>query len=166
MSEAAAEGESLAADAIDLLIRQGLTVGTAESLTGGLIAATLTSVPGASAVFLGGIVAYAPQVKCAVLGVPDSLLSRVGTVHRQVAGAMATGALERLGVSIAIAVTGVAGPDPVDGLPAGTVHVALGWQGGVRHLPLHLTGSRGQIRQGTVNHSLRLLVNLLLEDNS
>ncbi len=166
MSEAGTTAGSLAADAIGLLIRQELTVGTAESLTGGLIAATLTSVPGASAVFRGGIVAYATQVKAAVLGVPDALLSRVGTVHPEVAAAMAAGAMERLGVSIAVGVTGVAGPDPVDGLPVGTVHVALGWPRGVRHLPLCLTGDREQIRQGTVIHVLRLLVNLLSEDNS
>lgn len=162
----AAEAGSLAAMSIGLLSRQGLTVGTAESLTGGLIAATLTTVPGASSVFRGGIVAYAADVKAALLGVPTALLSRVGTVHPDVAAAMAAGAMERLGVSIAIAVTGVAGPEPVDGLAVGTVHVALSAPDGVRHRPLHLTGDRRQIRQATVTSALSMLVGVLSEDNS
>jgi nicotinamide-nucleotide amidase len=157
---------SLATTAIELLVRKQLTVGTAESLTGGLIAATLTSVPRASAVFLGGIVAYAAEVKAALLGVPALLLDRVGTVHPDVAAAMARGARDRLGVDVAIAVTGVAGPEPVGGLAVGTVHVALGSGVGVRHLPLNLAGSRGQIRHDTVTHALRLLVSGLSEDNS
>jgi nicotinamide-nucleotide amidase len=156
---------SLATRAIELLVRKQLTVGTAESITGGLIAATLTSVPGASAVFLGGIVAYAADVKAALLRVPARLLDRVGTVHRDVAAAMALGARDCLGVDIAIAVTGVAGPEPVDGLVVGTVHVALGSGIGVRHLPLNLTGNRSQIRQDTVRHALRLLVTGFSEDN-
>lgn len=168
--EAAAPGESeassIAATAIRLLNRRGLTVGTAESLTGGLIAAALTTVPGASAVFRGGIVAYAADVKATVLGVPAALLNRVGTIHPDVAAAMAVGAMERLGVGVAIAVTGVAGPDPVDGLPAGTVHVALVSPDGVSHRPLHLTGDRSRIRQATVTSALSLLVSVLSEDNS
>lgn len=160
------EAGSLAAAAIDLLSRRRLTVGTAESLTGGLIAATLTTVPGASAVFRGGIVAYAADVKEAVLGVPAALLSRVGTVHPDVAAAMAAGAIERLAVTIGIAVTGVAGPDPVEGLPVGTVHIALISPDGVRHRPLRLTGDRDRIRQATVTNALSLLVSVLSEDNS
>lgn len=161
-----AEAGSLPETAIGLLTRRGLTVGTAESLTGGLIAATLTTVPGASAVFRGGVVAYSADVKAAMLGVPAALLSRVGTVHPDVAAAMAAGAIERLGVTVAIAVTGVAGPDPVEGLPVGTVHVALISPAGVLHRPLRLTGDRCQIRQGTVTNALSLLVSVLSEDNS
>jgi nicotinamide-nucleotide amidase len=117
-------------------------------------------------VFRGGIVAYAADVKATMLGVPAALLSRVGTVHPDVAAAMAVGATERLGVSVAIAVTGVAGPDPVDGLPAGTVHLALISPDGVRHRPLRLTGDRGRIRRATVTNALSLLVSMLSEDNS
>ena len=166
MSEAEEPGEahSVAAAAIGLLIQRGLTVGTAESLTGGLIAATLTSVPGASAVVRGGVVAYAADVKASLLGVPAALLSRVGTVHPDVAAAMAAGAIDRIGVNIAIAVTGVAGPDPVDGLPVGTVHVALSSPAGMRHRPLRLTGDRTGIRRATVAHALSLLVGVLSED--
>jgi nicotinamide-nucleotide amidase len=165
VTDGAAVG-SLAAKAIELLIRKELTVGTAESITGGLIAATLTSIPGASAVFLGGIVAYAAEVKAALLGVPAALLDRVGTVHPEVAAAMARGARERLGADVAIAVTGVAGPDTVDGQAVGTVHVALAFPRGVRPLALSLAGSRGQVRHDTVMHALRLLVSALSEDNS
>lgn len=165
MSEAPEAGE-LAAQVIGLLDGRGLTVGTAESLTGGLIAATLTSIPGASAVFRGGIVAYAADVKATALGVPVALLNEVGTVHPEVAAAMARGARERLGVSVALAVTGVAGPDPLEGRPAGTVHVALSAGDTVRHLPLSLSGDRRQIRQATVWHALSLLVTALPEDNS
>ncbi len=157
---------ALAATAIGLLVERGRTAGTAESITGGLIAATLTSVPGASAVFLGGIVAYTAQVKTAMLGVPAELLDRVGTVHPDVAAAMALGARERLGADVAIGVTGVAGPEPVDGLAVGTVHLALSSAAGVRHRPLSLAGDRGQIRHDTVAHALRLLVSALSEDNS
>ena len=165
MSQAGSAG-SVAATAIGLLSRKGLTVGTAESLTGGLIAATLTSVPGASAVFRGGIVAYAADVKAGMLEVPAALLSRVGTVHPDVAAAMAAGAIERLGVSVAIAVTGVAGPEPADGQPVGTVHVALISPSGLTHRPLRLTGDRDRIRQATVASAISLLVSVLSEDNS
>ena len=164
MSEA--EAGSLASMAIGLLIQRGLTIGTAESLTGGLIAATLTTVPGASAVVRGGIVAYAADIKIALLAVPAPLLDRVGTVHPDVAAAMAVGAMDRLGVNVAIAVTGVAGPEPVDGHPVGTVHVALSSPDGVRRLPLRLTGDRNQVRQATVMNALSLLVSVLSEDNS
>jgi nicotinamide-nucleotide amidase len=166
VSEAEEPGDthSLAATAIGLLVQRGLTVGTAESLTGGLIAATLTSVPGASAVVRGGVVAYAADVKASLLGVPAALLGQVGTVHPDVAAAMAAGAIERIGVNVAIAVTGVAGPDPVDGLPVGTVHVALCSPAGMRHRPLRLTGDRARIRQATVTNALSLLVSVLSED--
>jgi len=161
-----ADGGDLAATAIGLLVRRQLTVGTGESITGGLIAAALTSVPGASAVFLGGIVAYSAAVKAALLGVPGAVLGQVGMVHPDVAAAMALGVRDRLGADLAVAVTGVAGPEPVDGHPVGTVHIALASGDAVRHLPLALTGTRAQIRHEVVRHALRLLVAALLEDNS
>ena len=156
---------ALAAQVVGLLAARHQTVGTAESLTGGLIAATLTSVPGASAVFAGGIVAYSAELKAGLLGVPAGLLAEVGTVHQDVALAMAGGARRRLGVDLAVAVTGVAGPDPVGALPPGTVHAAVSsatrdWQ-----LALRLAGDRAQIRNETVAHALRLLASALAEDN-
>jgi nicotinamide-nucleotide amidase len=165
---------------IGLLAAQGLTAGTAESLTGGLVAAALTAVPGASAVFRGGIVAYAADLKQLLLGVSEELLGRVGTVHPEVAAAMADGARHRLGASTAIATTGVAGPDSVDGHPVGTVHIAVSVvrpDGGpdagqpvsgraqILHRELRLAGDRGQIRDATVSAALNLLVIALSEDN-
>jgi nicotinamide-nucleotide amidase len=156
---------SLAAQAIGLLERGGRTICTAESVTGGLIAAALTSIPGSSAVVRGGIVAYSADVKTGLLGVPDDLIERVGTVHRDVATAMAHGARELLGADVAVAVTGIAGPEPVDGQPVGTVHVALDAGDSLRQLPLRLDGDRRQIRHDTVTYALRLLVDVLAEDN-
>ncbi len=98
-----------------MLVARGLTIGAAESLTGGLVTAALTTVPGASAVVRGGIVAYAADVKNQLLGVDADLLARVGTVHPDVAVAMARGVRERLGAAVGVATTGVAGPEPADG---------------------------------------------------
>ena len=157
---------SVAAEtAIALLIRHGQTAGTAESLTGGLVAAALTSVPGASAVFRGGVVAYAADLKESLLDVPASLIDRVGTVHPDIALAMARGARERLAATIALATTGVAGPDPADGQPVGTVHIAVCTPGRAIHRELALGGTREQIRDATVKHVLNLLVTTLMEAN-
>ncbi len=150
-----------AAAAIRMLARRGLTVGTAESLTGGLVAAALTAVPGASAVFRGAIVAYATDLKATLLGVPAELLGRVGAVHPDVAVAMAAGARRRLGVSVALATTGVAGPEPADGQPVGTVHIAVSMPASSVHRALRLAGDRAQIRERTVLDLLGLLVDAL-----
>jgi nicotinamide-nucleotide amidase len=151
--------------AIGLLIRHGQTVGTAESLTGGLVAAALTSVPGASAVFRGGVVAYAADLKQSLLGVPASLIDRVGTVHPDIALAMARGARERLAATVALATTGVAGPDPADGQPVGTVHIAVCTPVRAIHREHALSGTRAQVRDATVKLALNLLVTVLMEAN-
>ncbi len=156
----------MAATAIGLLIERGLTIGAAESLTGGLVTAALTTVPGASAVVRGGIVAYATDVKNSLLGVDAGLLALVGAVHPDVALAMARGARERLGAAVGVATTGVAGPDPADGQPVGTVHIAVATAGGERHEALTLSGDRENIRRGTVDHVLKLLVTTLMEDDA
>jgi nicotinamide-nucleotide amidase len=149
---------SLAQTVIGLLRRERTTIATAESLTGGLVAAALTSVPGASAVFVGGIIAYSAELKAKLLDVPEGLLDRVGTVDPDVAAAMARGARQRLGAKIAIATTGVAGPDPVGDAPVGTVHVAVSFAERELRLPLRLDGDRAQIRHETVRHALGVLV--------
>jgi nicotinamide-nucleotide amidase len=157
-------GGSLAADAVELLAGRGLTVAVAESLTGGLVAAALTSVPGSSVVFRGGIVAYATDLKDALLGVPSDLLARDGAVHPDVAAAMASGVRERLGSSFGVATTGVAGPGPAEGKPAGTVFVAVAgpqWQEGVG---LQLAGDRAEVRESSVAAALSLLVSKLREE--
>lgn len=103
---------------------RGLTVAVAESLTGGQVCDALVAVPGASRSLRGGVVAYATEVKRTVLGVDGDLLADVGPVHPEVARQMATGAARVLGASLGLATTGVAGPGPQDGIPAGTVVVA------------------------------------------
>jgi len=147
-----------------MLAASGLTVGTAESLTGGLVAAVLTTVPGASAVFCGGIVAYSAELKASLLGIPVELLDRHGTVHRDVALAMAAGVRDRIGVAIGVATTGVAGPEPLDGQPPGTVHIAVASAAGAIHTELSLTGDRARIRQQVVQAALTLLISTLREE--
>ncbi|MCU1432046.1 MAG: CinA domain protein [Actinotalea sp.] len=110
---------------IGLLTRAGLTVAVAESLTGGAVIEALIAVPGASACVRGGVVAYAADLKMALLGVPADLIADVGTVHPDVARAMAAGIRERLAADVGIATTGVAGPGPQEGRAAGTFHVAV-----------------------------------------
>src|ERR1700677_1907333 len=98
----------------------GHTVAVAESLTGGLVAAALTDIPGASASFRGGVVTYATELKASLLGVDPGMLARHGAVHPHVATSMAEGVRSRLGASFGLATTGVAGPEPPDGQPGGT----------------------------------------------
>ena len=126
------------------------TVATAESLTGGLVCATLVQVPGASLVVRGGVIAYQPDVKTRLLGVDADLIAREGTVNAQVAEQLAVGARERLGATWGLGTTGVAGPGPAEGQPAGTVHVAVAGPDGVRSTRLELTGDREAVRLGAV----------------
>ncbi len=118
-----------AAQVVALLRAAGRTVATAESLTGGGLGAAVTAVPGASAVYRGGVIAYATELKHRLLGVDADLLARVGAVDAQVAAAMAEGVRDRLGADYGVATTGVAGPDPQDGHPPGTVWVAVATPG-------------------------------------
>jgi PncC family amidohydrolase len=157
--------DDLARAAVRLLAARGLWVATAESLTGGLLAAAVTDVPGASRVFRGGVVAYATDLKHELLGVDADLLARVGAVDPAVAVEMARGARHRLGADLAIATTGVAGPDPQDGQPPGTVFVGLAEAG--RAWPVDVSvrggdvGTRAQVRAHTVHAALQVLVDHL-----
>ena len=163
MTAAGSRIGELARTAIELLIARDETVATAESLTGGLVAAALTSVPGSSAAVRGGVVAYATELKAALLGVPAELLERYGAVHGAVAEAMAEGTRDRLGASIGVATTGVAGPDPAEGKPVGTVFVAVAGPGGLATRQLALSGDREEIRAATVESVLGLLIGALQE---
>ena len=145
------------ADLIRLLAARGLTVAVAESLTGGLVVAELTRVAGASAVVRGGVIAYATGLKQQLLGVDEALLAEVGPVHADVAAQMAAGVASRLGASIGLSTTGVAGPDAQDGQDVGTVYVGLAVAGHLTTHRLALSGSREQIRRSTVDASLQLL---------
>lgn len=138
------------------LTARGWTLGSAQSLTGGLLAATIVSVPGASSVFAGSVVAYDPAVKISALGVDPALVERVGTVDEAVAVAMAKGARRVLGVDLAIATTGVAGPGPSEGHPAGTVWLACATATGVRTRLLALSGERAEVRTDAVRAALAL----------
>ncbi len=154
----------LAAEIIGLLVTRGETVAVAESLTGGMLAGALTAIPGASAAFRGAVVAYATDLKSSLLGVSTELLERHGAVHPAVAAAMAEGARHRMAASAGVATTGVAGPDPADGQPVGTVHIAVAVAATTQTRTLALAGDRQQIRSATVEHALGLLVSVLRED--
>ena len=158
-------GAGLAAQIVGLLTRRRQTVAVAESLTGGLLGAAITTVPGASSVFRGGVIAYATDVKAALLGVSAALLAERGAVDPDVAGAMAAGVRERLGAAIGAATTGVAGPDAADGKPPGTVHIAVSTAGGTVVQTLALSGGRAEIRRDTVERSLRLMWSVLWEES-
>ena len=139
----------------------GLTVGCAESLTGGLVAADIVSIPGASAVFRGSIVAYDSMLKNDLLGVDASTLASTGAVTAEVASAMAEGALARLGVDVAVATTGVAGPDPdpVSGEAPGAVFIAVAGGGlGTLVREMSLEGDRDEIRQRATRAALQALL--------
>jgi nicotinamide-nucleotide amidase len=140
------------------------TVVTAESLPGGLIGAALTDVPGVSSVYRGSVVVYATELKASLAGVPSDLLDRLGPVHPDTAAAMASGVRERLGATYGIATTGVAGPDPQDGHPAGEVYVAAAGPSGVRVEVLRLSGGRAEVRSGSVAAAVRLAADLVETD--
>ena len=132
---------------LGLLKEKGLTLGAAESCTGGLVAKRLTDLSGASAVFKGGVVSYTNEVKAGVLGVPQAMLDEFGAVSAQVARAMAQGARKVLGCDLAVSLTGVAGPDPDDrNNPVGLIYVALDTPEGTRVRELHLINGRARIR--------------------
>ncbi|MFW5419642.1 nicotinamide-nucleotide amidohydrolase family protein [Nocardiopsis sp. CNT-189] len=148
--------------ALRALAERGLTLATAESLTGGMIGAAVTSVAGASAVYRGGVVAYATGVKAGLLGVDPGLLARHGAVHPGVAAAMAEGARSALAADTGLAVTGVAGPDPQDGMPVGRVYIAVAGPGGrAAGLRLDLGGDRARIRFHTALSALSLLTSTI-----
>lgn len=157
MSEPAADIRRLIAE----LAAAGQSVATAESLTGGLVVAALIDEPGASAVVRGGIVAYTARAKADLVGVDEALLARGGAVQAEVAAQLAAGAAARFGATWGIGTTGVAGPDPADGRPVGTVYVAVAGPAEVVTLDLRLDGSRSQIRQAAAAAVLRLLVDRL-----
>ncbi|QPL06650.1 CinA family protein [Actinomyces respiraculi] len=159
-----AGGRGLAGQAEQLLEaarEQGRTIAVAESLTGGMVCSTLVGVPGASAVLLGGVVAYATRVKAQVLGVDAELLARTGPVDGEVALQMARGVARVLGADLGLATTGVAGPGPADGHEAGTVHVAVVTPWGGAERALRLDGDRAQVRLGSAEAVVGLALEML-----
>jgi nicotinamide-nucleotide amidase len=148
-----------AAQLVANLTERRRTLAIAESLTGGLLVARIVSVPGASAVLTGGIVAYASELKATILGVDRALLAERGAVDAEVARQMADrvrGVCAVVGraADLGLATTGVAGPDSQDGHPPGTVHLGIASSRGVRAVSLELTGSRTEIRERTVTRAV------------
>ncbi len=139
---------------------------TAESLTGGLLAASLTAVPGASASYLGGVVAYATEVKVAVLGVPASVVERHGVVSAECVRAMAGGVRDLIGATYGVATSGVAGPTVQEDKAVGTVYVGLCGPSGTTHLALRLTGDRRSIVAETVDRAWDALLTQVRIDHS
>ena len=152
-----------AAELVAELTRRSLTIAVAESLTGGLLIAELVSVPGASAVVRGGVVAYATDLKTGLLGVDAGLLAASGPIHPDVARQMAEGVRVRLGADIGIATTGVAGPDPQDGHEPGEVWLGFAIGAEITAVGLALGGDRAAIRRDTVSESLSRVRSLLSE---
>ncbi|MFF8606419.1 CinA family protein [Streptomyces sp. NPDC015346] len=149
---------SAAARVLGLLAERGQTLAAAESLTGGLVAGELTEVPGASKSFRGSVTAYATALKRELLGVDGTLLAERGAVDPEVALQMAAGVRLRLGADWGVATTGVAGPEPQDGQPVGTVYVAVaGPVGAGKVAALRLNGDRAEIRRESVRSVLELL---------
>lgn len=148
---------STPADVLDALALRGETLAVAESLTGGLLAATLVDVPGASRVFRGGLVVYATDLKATLAGVPADLLAERGPVDPDVAMALARGARDRCRADWGVATTGVAGPDRQHGIAVGTVFVAVAGTGDGLVRQLALTGGRRDIRCAAVSAALDLL---------
>ncbi len=148
-------------DVVRRLVARGETVACAESLTGGLVTARLVDTPGASGAVRGGVVAYATALKATLLGVDADLLAVRGAVDADVATQMATGVADRLGADWGVATTGVAGPDPQDGVPVGTVFVAVVGPSVVVVERLTLEGDRAAVRRGAVDAVIALLARSL-----
>ncbi|MDD5565073.1 MAG: CinA family nicotinamide mononucleotide deamidase-related protein [Thermoanaerobaculaceae bacterium] len=151
------DGETLAGVVLARLAAHGWRLATAESCTGGLVGAAITSEAGSSAAYLGGVVSYSDALKHRLLGVPEAALAAHGAVSREVAEAMAAGA-RALGAECALAVTGIAGPDGgSEDKPVGTVHIAAATPRGVRHALHRFPGDRAMVREMTANFALDLL---------
>lgn len=153
------DNEALAAKVLERARDKGITIGTAESCTGGLIAATLTAVPGSSEVVRGGVVSYWPEVKMEVLGVPAGVIDAFGVVSEQCAQEMSRGAARVLGCEYAVSTTGIAGPGGAEpGKPVGTVCFGLHTPRGARTLTTCQGNSREEVRSLAVHTALQLLL--------
>lgn len=143
----------------DVCLERGLTVATAESSTGGLIATAITSVAGSSGYYLGGVVSYADAAKADLLGVPAATLAAHGAVSAQVALAMASGARQRLGCSLAVAITGIAGPGGgSEAKPVGLTYVGLADADGAEVRRFGWSGDRAANRVSTAEAALEWLI--------
>jgi nicotinamide-nucleotide amidase len=150
---------------LDAARERGWMLATAESCTGGMVAARLTSIAGSSESFVGGVVAYSNELKERELGVPAELLARYGAVSAEVAAAMAAGARERLGADVAVSVTGVAGPGGgTREKPVGLVHLHAEGPSGARPREFSIPGDRDTVRRRATVMALHLLLELLSQN--
>lgn len=152
------ESYQISAEIISCARKLRLQLATAESLTAGLVGATLCDVPGASKAYRGGVISYSSDVKAQVLGVDTQLLGERGAVDAEVAMQMAEGAARVCEAQIGVSTTGVAGPEPLDGKPVGTVFVGVTTPAGRRFRELQCTGDRASIRQQSVQGALEFLL--------
>ncbi|MGC4787707.1 CinA family protein [Micromonospora sp. DT178] len=148
---------SPAAGVVHSLSERHETLATVESLTGGLLAASIVEIAGVSGIYRGGLVVYATELKSQLAGVPEDLLADRGPVDPDVAAALAEGGRHRCGADWGLATTGVAGPEPQDGKPVGLVYVAVAGPSGTHIRQLDLDGGRDHIRSAAVVEALRLL---------
>ena len=151
--------------ALAALRARGETVATAESLTAGLVCAALTSVAGSSDVVRGGLVVYATELKAGLAGVSAELLAAHGAVHPEVAAQLAAGARRTCGASWGLGLTGVAGPDPQDGVSPGRVYIAAVGPLGEQVLELDISGDRHAVRSSAVSAAVELLADLATRSN-
>lgn len=151
---------------VSLLLENNMTLSTAESCTGGLLASKITSVPGVSAVYAGGFVTYATIEKHKMLGVPKKTLKKLGAVSKKTAKQMASGAAKRTGTDTAISVTGNAGPDASEGKPVGLVYIGICIDGKSSGHKFMFTGDRQSIREQAADMGLKLLAEKLSSADS
>jgi len=152
------DGADLAAVVLDLCRERGLTIGVAESCTGGLLGARLTAIPGSSDVVVGGVIAYSNALKSALLDVPAGVLEHQGAVSDPVVRAMASGARAATGASVGVAITGIAGPGGgSEEKPVGTVWIASDLEGAVESRRLRLIGDRAEVRQRAAQAAMEML---------
>jgi len=162
LTDPPADLERLAARVQALALDQGVTVATAESCTGGLVGHLITAIPGSSGYYLGGIVSYADEVKAGLLAVPVDALQRHGAVSAQVARAMAEGARASVGADVAVAVTGVAGPEGgSEAKPVGLTYIAVARSAGSEVQRHHWEGDRGTNKEQSAAAALRMLIETL-----
>ena len=157
-----ADLQTISAEVVRTFLEKGLTLGTAESLTGGMISASVAGVSGASAVLMGGVVSYDPRVKHELLGVTQEVIDTVGVVSEPCARQMAEGAKAALKVDVAVSATGIAGPTGgTPETPVGTVFIGVAWAGGVKVDECHFAGDRQAVREQATAHALGMALGVI-----
>ena len=159
-----ADLKTISADVVRAFLEKGMTLGTAESLTGGMIAASVAGVSGASAVLMGGVVSYDARVKHEVLGVEQSVIDTVGVVSEPCARQMAEGARRVLKTDVAVSATGIAGPTGgTPETPVGTVFIGVSSECGTRVDECHFTGDRQSVREQSAAHALQMALDIVCQ---